>query len=47
MYRRLFRAQRGEFVRVVVGDFGGVEIAHSIGDSLRPRERTLQGYLLV
>ena len=28
----LFRAQGGELVRVVIGDLGGIETAHPVGD---------------
>src|SRR6202161_1945523 len=47
VYRRLFRAQVGEFVRVVVGDLGRVAAAHTIGDLLRAGECGLHGHLLV
>ena len=47
MYRRLFRAQRGELVRVVVGDLGDIEPAHAVSDLLRPAEGHFQWNLLI
>ncbi len=47
MYRRPFRTQGGELVRVVVGDLGGVEAAHPVGDLLRAGERGFHRNLLI
>ena len=47
MYRRPFRAQRDKLVRIVVGDLGGIEPAHAVGDLPRPAEGHFQWNLLI
>src|SRR6185437_2189926 len=47
VYRRPFRAQRGELVGVVLGNFMSTEAAHPVRDLLRSCEGRLERYLLI
>ena len=47
MHRRSFRAQSSVLVGVLVGDLGGVDTAHPVGDLLRTGEGGFHRHLLV
>jgi hypothetical protein len=47
VHRRALRTQRGELLRVVVGEMPRVDPADAVEELLRPGERGLHRYLLI